>query len=410
MLRFKQFISSYLTEATIKHFAHLGLDPDNQEHNDLVNAYNLGHSKNDPNVPRNPNQIKSLEHLTAVAAPHYKEIQLKRKEEARHQKAIKSGHAELVHHDPKTGVKVFRVKNAKGCAAVGSSKWCVSQQREGQEHFDRYDPASEHSYVIHTPEKGNFSKIGMIGIKPNEDVDKEDQNFQDKGNNWITDDDWENLIKKYKLDSVKALHGIRGLTNKESKKDTQNRKNEFLRKIEQKTLKPQDIDHALKHGYLSANHILHPKFDVYSNTLDKILNADKYRYTDKFKEIAPAIIKHKNVSSSNLSNIALSAHILDGKAINNLATHERSDDFVLSNLINSLSVDHPIHDIVINNQNIGKRTLASLANKSNNQEIHRKIANHDKLDPYAIYSLASKYNVPEDKNSILNAIENNTQK
>ena len=62
MLTFKQFISEiYLTEATAKHFSHLNLDPTNPEHKDLIDAYNAGHSSNDPNVPRHPGQIKSID-------------------------------------------------------------------------------------------------------------------------------------------------------------------------------------------------------------------------------------------------------------------------------------------------------------------------------------------------------------
>lgn len=218
MLSFKQFVNLSLIEAKISHFAHLGLDSNDPEHKAILDAYNAGVNK-DSNIPKNPNQIKSFDQLKTYVAPHFAAIQQKRKEDAEDEEAFKNKEAELVHHDPENGVKVFKVRSGRGCAAVGSdTKWCVSNRKSGGEMFSRYDPEKEHSYVIHTPEKGNFSKIGIIGFKPGVQWKPYMENFQDKGNNPVNPKDWEMLTKKYNLHNVKALHGIRGLKHPEFEK------------------------------------------------------------------------------------------------------------------------------------------------------------------------------------------------
>ena len=60
MLTFKQFLNTYLFEANISHFAHLGLDPNNPKHKDMVDAYNNGLNNSENKITAKPNQLKHL--------------------------------------------------------------------------------------------------------------------------------------------------------------------------------------------------------------------------------------------------------------------------------------------------------------------------------------------------------------
>jgi len=211
MLKFIDFI----TEAKIEHFVHIGLNKDNPEHRDIVDAFNQSGSKL---AKKNPNQYKSMDELKDAVSDKLSEIQTKKQHDKEDSEAMERGDAELVHHDPKTGLKVYKVKNQKGCTAVGKgTKWCVAKR--GGHTMRQYDSSGEHSYVIHTPEKGNLSRIGIIGMRPGEKhTDGEGGNFQDKGNNTVSDEDWNHMRKKYGLDKIHHLEGIRGIPISDKRK------------------------------------------------------------------------------------------------------------------------------------------------------------------------------------------------
>lgn len=318
MLTFKQFIREfYLTEAKAEHFAHIGLDVNNPEHKNMLDAFNsYGHKLE----KKNPNQYKSIDELSTAIKPHVEAIEKKKREAEEDKQAFANKDAELIHHDKETGLKVFKVRSGKGCAATGGdTKWCVAQRNDGDGHFKTYDPERENSYVIHTPEKGNLSRIGMIGVKPHEDHETgASNNFQDKGNNPVSDSDWEMLRKKYNLDGVRHLHGIRGLVNPEIAKKDEERKNKFLDKIEKKTLDIRDIDHAIDHNYLSPEHISHPKFLVNSSVLRRIVF-----YSPRNSPLHKAIISHKNISDDVLSDIGRNSN--DEEIHNIILNHEKAN-------------------------------------------------------------------------------------
>ena len=211
MLSFKEFLNEmFLFEATGKHFSHIaGFDENNPEHQDLVHAFNQS------GFPTNhASRIKSMDELKDKVAPKLQALHQARAEEKEHQAAIARGDAELVHHDPEKGIKVFKVKNqAGGCAVGKGTKWCIADPNSPHDMVKHYDPEGKSSHVIHLDkEKGNLSRIGIIGVNyttPHEEG--EGGNFQDKGNNSVSDSDWNHLREKYKLDSIPALHGIRGI-------------------------------------------------------------------------------------------------------------------------------------------------------------------------------------------------------
>jgi hypothetical protein len=332
MLRFKQFISQFLFEAKAEHFSHIGLDPNNPEHKDLVDAYNAGVNR-DPNVPKNPNQIKTFDQLKTSVAPHFAAIQQKRKEDEEDKKAFENKDAELLHHDPETGLKVFKVRNARGCvAAGGGATGCVYDRESGQNAMDSYDPDGEHSHIIHTPEKGNLSRISIIGVKPRQKhISGQGGNFQDKGNNTVSDSDWEMIRKKYKLDSVKVLHGIRGLRHPDQAKKDQEEAKRLVNHMNDKEL------------YKVAN---------------------QSRYSDS--EVHNAIANHPNAGFDALYTIAY-----------------KSDD-------------PEVHKAIANHPNAGEDTLHDLANKSNDTEVHKAITNHPNTWSNTIHRIAKKYNLEHD--------------
>jgi hypothetical protein len=210
MLRFKQLI----TEASAKHFAHIkDFDPENNpDHKDILDAYNSS------GMPTHKaSSIKTFQHLKDTVAPHYQKIKEKKELERKSQDAFDKGDVKLVHHDPETGLKVYKVHNENGAHAVGhDTEWCTAKKdatpKERKAAFNTYDKNGNDSHVIHTREKGNLSKIGIFGVnhfKPH--TSGVGGNFQDKGNVTVDPDDWEHLKNKYKLHHVKALEGVRGL-------------------------------------------------------------------------------------------------------------------------------------------------------------------------------------------------------
>lgn len=345
MLGFRQFIYHILTESKIEDFNHLGLNPHNQEHQEFIDAYNLGRSRKDPNISKNPNQIKSLDQLKKEIGSsyrteingesHFQEIQRKNKNKLDDEESFKNGDIQLVHHDPNTKVKVYKVINSKGCAAAGSDKWCVSTRRsDAQGHFEKLDPEGENSYIIHTPEKGNFSRIGIIGVKPFEDVKEEngENNFQDKGNNFISDEDWNKLRKKHKLDSIPHLHGIRGIQNTEVLNKIEKRKNQFTSKIDQRKLTLSDIDHAINNNYMTPDHINHPEFPSNPRILDRIVQFSPRDSNNLYK----AILKQKNVTNDIIKQISYNS--VNQEIHNIISNHEKADKETKNRSINLL--DH----------------------------------------------------------------------
>lgn len=300
MLKFKEYI--YLNEAKITHFAHIGLNPNNPEHNDLVNAYNNAHSKNDPNVPRQPGQIKSIEQMKTVLEPHLADIRKQKQEEQEDKDAFERGDVELVHHDPEKGLKVFKVRNQAGsCAVSGETNWCTAKR--GENWVSNYDPEGNNSYVLHlNNEKGNLKKIGIFGVKP---LQKEgNYNFQDKGNKKVTDEDWKNIVEKYNLHEIPHLQGIRGIPLAgQKKKDYEDK---LLEKIKNKEYRDSDLEEAHTHNLLNDQH----KHELSNQLFDAINNPsyDLHYKMESAKDYGFFTKYHKQTLANNLSNAIKNNH------------------------------------------------------------------------------------------------------
>ena len=395
MLRFKQFINSYLLEATISHFSHLGLDANNPEHKDMVDAYNSGLNSPENKITAKPNQIKTFDQLKSTVAPHIAKIEKKRKEDAEDREAFANKDAELVHHDTSTGLKVFKVRSGKGCAAVGGdTKWCVAHRETGNAAMRAYDPEGEHSYVIHTPEKGNLSKIGIIGVKPGQKhSDGVGGNFQDKGNNTVSDERWDMLRKKYNLDNVKSLHGIRGLKNPEIEKENKAKADDLLNKI--KTAKTYDekdavsrhLAHAAENGYLNAEHVHHFGNEEGDDGLQMLA------YYSNDPEVHRALVKHKNAGQYTLPAV-FDKQKYDPEVHKAIANHENAGDDILYSVADK-SDDPEVHKAIANHENAGDNALAEVAEKSYDPEVHKAIVKHKNAGHYALREVASKSNDPE---------------
>jgi hypothetical protein len=366
MLGFKVWLKEcILNEAKIEHFSHIGLDPNNQEHKDLVTAFNNTPQKD--LVKKNPNQYKSIDELRTHPSIKHEldKIYTKRIERSKDLKAAERGDYRLIHHDPKSGLKVFKVHNQEGCAAVGDgAKWCTAQR--GGNAMGMYDPSGKHSYVIHTPEKGNLSRIGIIGVKPGEKHQEGmGGNFQDKGNNTVSDEDWNMLRKKYKLDDVRGLEGIRGITlGKERKKELSD---ELHGKIQKGKFDHHDIEHAIKMGYYSKSHkdaiqnLVNEKVkpDMSEDELLKVKSDNPYVHS--------AILNHPNLTTLGIhryytDNVAGSQH---GFAPN-------------------------VQQAILNNPKTGSAALSSFGtryvNHDNDHEVER-LLNHPKADGNVVEAL-----------------------
>jgi hypothetical protein len=397
MLRFKQFIQTYLFEAKISHFSHLGLDPNNPEHKDLVDAYNAGVNR-DPNVPKNPNQIKTFDQLKTSVAPHFAAIQQKRKEDEEDKKAFENKDAELVHHDQETGLKVFKVRNARGCvAAGGGATGCVYDRDDGQDAMDRYDPEGEHSHIIHTPEKGNLSRISIIGVKPKQTHRTGlGGNFQDKGNNTISDSDWDILRRKYKLDSVKALHGIRGLHNEEEGKNQE----EEAKKL----IKPHITDQEL--GKIKSNNPeVHKAIINHKNFgLDSLYSVSQQTYDP---EVQNKMLEHKDINGEIMDYISDRTNNPEvHKAIINHAQYEPE---IHSEIISKNSHDPEIHKILSNHPETSSKALDEIMIKSDDPEVHRNLVNHHNTSSDTLSELNDITKDPRDHKSIINHLNANRE-
>ena len=300
MLSFKEFLSEmFLFEATGKHFAHIaGFDENNPEHQDLVHAFNQS------GFPTNhASRIKSMDELKDKVAPKLQALHQARAEEKEHQAAIARGDAELVHHDPEKGIKVFKVKNqAGGCAVGKGTKWCIADPKSPDDMVRDYDPEGNSSHVIHfDKEKGNLSRIAMIGVNySNPHESGVDNNFQDKGNVTVSDSDWNHLRKKYKLDSIPALSGIRGIAP--SKKD----KDELEKNLTH--TKPYIRMKAIKNPDVTAEHISRALEDedgdvrqaAISNKNATAAHIDK-ALEDEDPWVREEAIRHRNATAKHIS-------------------------------------------------------------------------------------------------------------
>ena len=390
MLSFKQFIKFYLAEAIEKHFAHIGLDINNQKHKDMLDMFNKhSHSL----TKKNPNQYKSLDELHAAVKPHLDKLEQDRAEEKEGKKAFETGDVKLIHHDPKTGVKVFKVHSSKGCVAVGGdTKWCVSHRESGDGAFKSYDPTGEHSYVIHTPEKGNLSKIGIIGLKPGEN---HGGNFQHKGNVTVSDQDWGMLRKKYNLDNVKELHGIRGLKNPEIQQENKIKSADLLDRIKMKSSEniEDDLKHAAKYGYLNADHVHH-----YGNDKGNVGLGFLADHSND-PEVHKAIVGHKNAGDDALTTVARKSD--DPEMYKAIINHKNAGDDALTTVARK-SDDPEFHKAIINHKNAGDYILTTVARKSDDPEMHKAIINHKNAGDVALGIVAYKSNDPEMHKAIIN--------
>lgn len=363
-----------LMEANISHFSHLGLDPNNPEHKDMVDAYNNGLNAKENKISAKPNQIKTFDQLKNTVAPHVAAMQQKRKEDDEDKEAFANKEAELVHHDPSTGVKVFKVRSGKGCAAVGGdTKWCTADRATGEDAFKEYDPEEKHSYVIHTPEKGNLSKIGIIGVKPKQPhISGLGGNFQDKGNNTVSDEDWDKVRKKYNLDSIKSLHGIRGLKHPEMEIEDKKRKQETLKTLKNKKLDGLSLFDMAENSFHPEIHkaiLNHENTD--SDVMDAVIDNSSHPETHK------AILNHPKVDEMHMEKISEKSH--DPEVHKILSKHKNSTDKTLLNLIMK-SDDPEVHREVSKHPNAYSGTLRELLSISKDPETIRSIAKHRNIE------------------------------
>ena len=417
MLRFKQYIKNYISEAKAEHFAHIGLDVSNPKHKDMLDMFN----KYTHMMPKkNANQYKSLDELHAAVKPHLDNLEKERESEKEHQSAIERGDAELVHHDPAKGVKVFKIYNQRGSCAVGKgTQWCVAQHPEGGE-MQHYDPSGEHSHIIHLDkEKGNLSRIGIIGVKPEQKhISGLGGNFQDKGNNTVSDEDWDRMRKKYDLDKVESLEGVRGIpVSEKTKQKIKIKSDGLLNKIKNGTHTVKDIGNGIDDEYLNAEHIKHLKNSDELNYIagitknpevhKAIINhpntrtstLDRIVHETNNPDIHRAIINHPNIVSTTLQEIA--GRTNDPEVHRAILDHPKADKNVLVAVANSTN-NPDIHRAIINHPETNSYSLGAVANKTNNPDIHREIINHPETNWYPLGAVARKTNNPDIHRAIIN--------
>jgi hypothetical protein len=425
MLNFKTYIS-VLSEATIKHFAHLGLDPENQEHKDLVDAYNSGHSANDPNVPRLPNQVKTVDQLRTSVKPHFEKIQQKRKEDSDDRKAFENGEAKVIHHNPETGAKVTKVTSQAGsCAAGASSTWCTGKRIGGPDMVKQYDTDEHGSYVFHFPKepKKHLRTIGAYGKwhEPEEDDDEVD-NFQDAENHTVPGHEWNRLVKEHGLDKIKHLKGVvRGISI--SAKDKLNYASELSDNIHSGTATDEDVHHARVNNYLTDSHkhgLLSSSKNISGKTLSgmayntkdpeihkKIVehpNADTNALTavaknTKDPEVHKKIVDHANVDTNALTAIAWNTK--DPEVHKKIADHPRAGNYALGGVAYNAK-DPEVHNKILEHPNADGYALAGVAWNTKDPEVHNKIVEHPNADGYALSGVAKNTKDPEMHKKILN--------
>ena len=411
MLTFKQFISEiYLTEATAKHFSHLNLDPTNPEHKDLIDAYNAGHSSNDPNVPRHPGQIKSIDQFKNAVSQHLEKIKQKRKEDEDDRKAFESGEANVIHHNPETGAKVTQVSTQAGsCAAGAPSTWCTGMRNSKKDMVKHYDPKGNRSFIFHFPneKKKHLRTIGAYG-EYKEGSNGATANFQDAENHTVPRDEWHRLIKEHGLDKIKHIQGsVRDIELPEEEKNQYSK--ELTHNIKNGTVSSEELSHAIEHKYYTNEHtnelLNNPK--TKPENLTKLIGfnektektplpqnpslSDYLKHHNKInnnEEFLHKIIKHPNVNSHVLSEVVKKSY--DDKTLKMIKNHPLTDDNVLSKLANKSGTrwDTEHQKSLINHPKTGAKTLSTIAAITENPEIQKAIINHPKSDNESLSSIA----------------------
>lgn len=420
MLSFKQYIQQFLFEATLDHFAHIpDFNPDNPEHKDLVDAFNNGRSENDTNIPKHPNQIKTLEQLKTVVDPHIKKIHEKRQDDKDAQEAISAGHANLVHNSG--GVRVYNVANQFGGWAVGqrskydkdgnriSSGWCTATKpldKNSGGMVASYDPEGGHSHVIHLDdEKSPFKKIGIFGKTVTS------ANFQDQENHKITDEKWEQLRSKHNLDSIPALWGVRGIKMPEEKK--QEYSNALSDKISKDKHTPFDLSHASRNGYLSNEHVkslsdnLSNKIINGTHTDKELVHAKNNGYlTDEHIQQLPIGLS-KKINNGTHTDADLDHAVESGYLNENhkklLAKHLEKE---LSDPKSSVSYGRQRHiEKYGYSKHLGDKVLSKFAANAYLDEDKQKILSHRNTGPLALSALADRYDIGQNPDIINSLIK-----
>lgn len=268
MISFKQFIK----EAKASDFTNLpGFDPENNaEHKELLNAWNAT-----PNLPTHKaNKIRSIDELRSEVEPGLKKLS----DIVKDKEAFNDGSVEKVYHNSGTGVVVYKPHNAKGCKAAGGGSIGCVYGNDSSYAFPAYDASGNHSYIIHLnkldpKEDKNLSRINIFGLLPNED--SKDENFQNKGNVRIDDDDWNRLVKDHKLSDIPQLNGIRGIPI-----NIDDRKQELSDNIARGSYTAKELEHAKTKGYYD------PKNDeLLPNGFQKKLESGNFSYNDVLHSI-----------------------------------------------------------------------------------------------------------------------------
>lgn len=246
LLTFTQYIKNVMLEAKLEHFVNLNLDSTNDIHQEMVRTFNNNKAKLDK---KHPAQYKSVGDLSDALSPFMPPSEV-------------TG-STLVHHNKKTGAKVYHVHTSEASCSLGSPTWCTSNGS-----FHKYDKGS--SFILHLPSehKRNMRKIGIFGdaIPKGE---KASGLFQDAANKDIPDDEWEDVVRRHQLDKVGALdkvrvvHSSHGAQKTLAKiKNNEYEPHELLNDINNKRLKQSHIDAIIKHQngtmkeLLAVHHII----------------------------------------------------------------------------------------------------------------------------------------------------------
>ena len=406
MLRFKEFLKEmYLVEASFKHFSHLGLDPENPEHKDLIDAYNAGHSKNDPDVPRQPNKIKTIDDLKNMVKPHLEKIAQKRRDDDDDRRAWENGEAKVIHHNPETGVTVTQYHSQRGAVADKMpSTYCTGQR--GHDAFNVYDPEGNHSFSIRlSKEKNKNDRItGAFGKYKENHYEDQASNFQDPENHVRTKADWDDKLKRYpELSKIKYLKGsLRGIGITDEEKNQY--RNDLTKSIKDGTVKHEDVSHAIGNTYITdqqrksllasdktsapiIDRLAHSvKPDEYGhlvshhNISDNALVGIAQKSDDP--EIHRLIVNNKNAGDNALSTIAQKSD--DPKVLKKIAKSDKAGDNALGELSNRDDIDNHIRNMTLNHKNAGDKTLSGFVNNSSNSNTQ------DKALSYALGKLPNR--------------------
>jgi hypothetical protein len=326
MRSFRNYVETYITEASESDFSHIpDFDPTNPEHKALVKAFNIGHSKNDPKIPRQKNQIKknipSLEDLKAKVAPHMEAIAAKKKAEIEKKEAVQSG-ANVIKENPDTGLKAYHVKTRDAAVALGQKGWCVAEKDPMRNMFHHYDRGR--SVMIHMPNESEpYRKVAFFPGK---------QVGVSQRNQTINDSDFKKLLERNP--EIKDIPHIWG--SREELPMPEHLKPEYAKRLTEKLKKgthtAADITHAQDNRYLNEQHkellpsALTKKLEDGTYTHHELVHARENRYlNDDHKNLLPSAFSKKIAKGDYTSD-----DVKD--AVNNgyLTDHHKktlSDDF-----------------------------------------------------------------------------------